>query len=68
MITIKCLKPIQDSTVSRKRNKGESFEVTTERAREMESSLGKRFKEFFEVTKIEKIKPAPKAKAVKKEK
>jgi ferritin-like protein len=63
MVTIKCLKRIQDSTVNRKRNKGESFEVTAQRVKEMESSLGKRFKEFFEVSKIEKIKPAPKVKA-----
>jgi hypothetical protein len=54
MIELKCIRPILDTTVNRKRTKGEEFKVTPERVKEMETSLGDKFKLYFEVIKIEK--------------
>lgn len=56
MITLNTLLPIKDSTVNRKRTKGEKFEVTKERFEEMNKALGGSFKLYFEVVRIEKIK------------
>lgn len=56
MVTIKCIKPITDSSVNRKRNKGETFDTTPERVIEMETALGSKFKEYFEVLKVAKKK------------
>ena len=57
MVTIKCIKSITDSSVNRKRTKRETFETTPERVKEMETALGSKFKEYFEVLKVAKIKP-----------
>lgn len=66
MITIKCIKPITDTTVNRKRTKGESFEVSIERVKEIETSLGSKFKDYFEVVKVEKKQTVTKKTTVKK--
>lgn len=54
MITLNTLLPIKDSTVNRKRTKGEKFEVAKERFDEMNKSLGGSFKLYFEVVRIPK--------------
>jgi len=51
-ITLNTLKPIQDSSVNRKRKLNEQFEVTKERYSQMESSLGNSFKNYFEIVEI----------------
>ena len=54
MVTLKCIKPIKDSSVNRKRQLNEVFTVTPERALEMETALGSTFKNYFVVQKVEK--------------
>jgi hypothetical protein len=56
MITIKTIRRIEDSSVSRFREKGETFTVTPARLKEMESAIGDKFKLFFQIVKIEKAK------------
>lgn len=56
MITLNTLLPIKDSTVNRKRTKGEKFEVTKERFEDMNKALGGSFKLYFEVVRVDKIK------------
>jgi hypothetical protein len=56
MITIKTIRRIKDSSVNRFREKGETFTVTPARLKEMESSIGEKFKLYFQIVKIEKTK------------
>jgi hypothetical protein len=56
MITIKTIRRIKDSSVKRFREKGETFTVTPARLKEMESSIGDKFKLYFQIVKIEKTK------------
>ncbi len=55
MVTLKCIKPIKDSSVSRNRQLNEVFTVTPERVLEMETALGSTFKNYFVVQKVEKV-------------
>jgi hypothetical protein len=52
MITLKTKREIQDSTVNRIRSKGEIFQVTEERLKQIQSAI--KFDAYFEVVKIEK--------------
>ena len=54
MITLKCIKPIKDSSVNRNRLLNEIFEVTQERAVEMEKNLNGKFNQYFIVQKVAK--------------
>jgi hypothetical protein len=54
MITLKCIKPIKDSSVNRNRLLNEIFEVTPERVKEMQDVLKNDFQKYFEVKKIKK--------------
>jgi hypothetical protein len=54
MVTLKCIKPIKDSSVNRNRQLNEVFTVTPERVLEMETALGSTFKNYFVVQKVEK--------------
>jgi hypothetical protein len=54
MITLKCIKPIKDSSVNRNRLLNEVFEVTQERVKEMQDVLKNDFQKYFEVKKIKK--------------
>jgi hypothetical protein len=54
MITLKCIKPIKDSSVNRNRLLNEVFEVTPERVKEMQDVLKNDFQKYFEVKKIKK--------------
>jgi hypothetical protein len=54
MITLKCIKPIKDSSVNRNRLLNEVFEVTPERAVEMEKNLNGKFNQYFIVQKVAK--------------
>lgn len=54
MVTLKCIKPIKDSSVNRNRLLNEVFEVTPERAIEMETALENDFKKYFTVQKVAK--------------
>jgi hypothetical protein len=54
MITLKCIKPIKDSSVNRNRLLNEIFEVTQERVKEMQDVLKNDFQKYFEVKKIKK--------------
>jgi ribosomal protein L20A (L18A) len=56
MITIKTIRRINDSSVKRFREKGETFTVTPARLKEMESAIGDKFKLYFQIIKIEKVK------------
>jgi len=51
-ITLRTLKPINDSSVNRKRKLNEHFEVNKERYNQMESALGNSFKNYFEIVEI----------------
>jgi hypothetical protein len=62
MITIKTIRRINDSSVKRFREKGETFVVTPARLKEMESAIGDKFKLFFQIVKIEKVKEETKSK------
>jgi hypothetical protein len=55
MVTLKCIKPIKDSSVNRKRQLNEVFTVTPERVLEMETALGSTFKNYFVVQKVAKV-------------
>ena len=55
MVTIKCIKPIKDSSVSRLRQPNEVFTTTPERAVEMQNGLGVKFKDYFVVQKVAKV-------------
>jgi hypothetical protein len=55
MVTLKCIKPIKDSSVNRNRQLNEVFTVTPERALEMEKALGTTFKNYFTVHKVAKV-------------
>jgi hypothetical protein len=55
MVTLKCIKPIKDSSVNRNRQLNEVFTVTPERMLEMEKALGATFKNYFVVQKVEKV-------------
>jgi len=55
MVTIKCIKPIKDSSVNRLRQLNEVFTTTPERAVEMQNGLGVKFKDYFVVQKVSKI-------------
>lgn len=67
MITLKCIKPIKDSSVNRNRHLNEIFEVTHERVKEMQDVLKNDFQKYFEVKKIEKQK-SEKPKTIKRKK
>lgn len=67
MITLKCIKPIKDSSVNRNRLLNEIFEVTHERVKEMQDVLKNDFQKYFEVKKIEKQK-SEKPKTIKRKK
>jgi hypothetical protein len=54
MVTLKCIQAIKDSTVNRKRLVNEIFEVTPERAVEMEKNLNGKFNQYFIVQKVAK--------------
>jgi hypothetical protein len=62
MITLKCIKPIKDSSVNRNRLLNEVFEVTPERAVEMEKNLNGKFNQYFIVQKVAKKVTTKKAK------
>ena len=51
-ITLKTLKPINDSSVNRLRKLNEQFEVSKERYSQMELSLGINFYKYFEIVEI----------------
>ena len=55
MVTIKCIKPIKDSSVNRNRLLNEVFTTTPERALEMQNTLGATFKNYFVVQKVAKV-------------
>ena len=55
MVTIKCIKPIKDSSVNRLRQLNEVFTTTPERAVEMQNGLGVKFKDYFVVQKVAKV-------------
>jgi hypothetical protein len=55
MVTLKCIKPIKDSSVNRKRQLNEVFTATPERVLEMETALGSTFKNYFVVQKVVKV-------------
>jgi hypothetical protein len=54
MVTLKCIQAIKDSNVNRKRLVNEIFEVTPERAVEMEKNLNGKFNQYFIVQKVAK--------------
>jgi hypothetical protein len=62
MVTLKCIQAIKDSTVNRKRLVNEIFEVTPERAVEMEKNLNGKFNQYFIVQKVAKKVTTKKAK------
>jgi hypothetical protein len=70
MITLKCIKPIKDSSVNRKRLVNEIFEVTPERAIQIETALGaNEFRKYFVIQKVAKVETKnEKPKTVKKKK
>ena len=55
MVTIKCIKPIKDSSIGRLRTANEVFTTTPERAVEMQNVLGVKFKDYFVVQKVAKV-------------
>jgi len=56
MITLKCIKPIKDSSVNRNRLLNEIFEVTPERAIQIETALGaNEFRKYFVIQKVAKV-------------
>ena len=55
MVTLKCIKPIKDSSVNRLRQLNEVFTVTPDRAIEMQSGLSSKFKDYFVVQKLAKV-------------
>ena len=55
MVTLKCIKPIKDSSVNRNRQLNEVFTVTPERVLEMDNSLKGNFKNYFVVQKVAKV-------------
>ena len=62
MVTLKCIQAIKDSSVNRKRLVNEIFEVTPERAVEMEKNLNDKFNQYFIVQKVAKKVTTKKAK------
>jgi hypothetical protein len=54
MVTLKCIKPIKDSSVNRNRQLNEVFTVTPERVLEMETALEGTFKNYFVVQRVAK--------------
>ena len=54
MVTLKCIKPIKDSSVNRNLQLNEVFTVTPERVLEKETALEGKFKNYFVVQRVAK--------------